>query len=128
MSGDLRAQILAALQAKAVPLVPVKIDGLPTFYTRGLTVGQARAAIVAPKEERSLADIMREDPLFLDRRIAAIILDENGNPVFDAKDDAQMGELRKVMELVPPEVSGQITRAAQRENEPTEEQAQAGKN
>jgi hypothetical protein len=115
---SLRDELISGLKKKAVPLVPVNIEGLPTFYTRGLTVGQTRAAISAPEEQGTIQERMARDAFYLDRRIARVILDENGAPVFDSKSDADMQELRAVMEQVPPDLHQKIVTAADAVNAP----------
>lgn len=120
---SLRDQFVAGLQKLAVPLVPVEIEGLPTFYTRGLTVKQTRQQLAAPEEQGTLQERVARDPHYLDRRVARVVLDENGSPLFDEHSDEDMRQLRAVLEVVPPDIQHKILTAAQKQDEPTAEEA-----
>lgn len=117
-----RAKFLEKLRASSVQLVPFTIEGWEEpIYLKPQTMADIREILAESNgaESKTVAETLAKDPYYIERGIAKIIRDKDGNRLFDFKDDVQMVELRGVLDSNRAIVSRQIQDAYNALNEPT---------
>lgn len=120
-------QFLSNLRKSTVPLVAVPIQGWDgPVYLRATTIGEIRDILLgeadSPGESGNAAERAQRDPLYLARQMAKLVRDENGNLLFNHRDDAEMQELMDAMAGAAPYISKQIQKAYERINTPTSQE------
>ena len=115
-----REHFLRNLRASKVPLYPVKIDGWDgEVYIRPTTIGEVRDLVLSREARKEGDPPPPPDVLYIARNIAQIVRDENGDLLFDSKDNEQMEELMEALAEAAPKISSQINKAYERLNEPS---------
>jgi len=94
-----RAKFLLGLKRSAVRLTAFTPPGFTEpIYLRPLSMADIKAVITKPDEPKEVRDRLTNDPLYIERGIARIVRGADGNLLFDEKDNAQMDELKSVMD------------------------------
>lgn len=115
-----RAKFLETLRAGAVKLVPFTPPGFPEpVYLKAPTMADVKEQILRAEV---LGDTAKErianDPLYLERSLARILRNADGSLMFDAEDNAQLAELKAVLDLAPHNTSRLIHEAHDALSEP----------
>lgn len=107
-----RAKFLAGLKGTAVKLVPFTIPGFTEpIYLKPVTMAEIKAELTKPDEPKEVKDRLAKDQYYIERSIARVVRDEKGELLFDEKDDAQMAQLKAVLDENGPEVNRSIQEA-----------------
>ena len=117
-----RAKFLEKLRASSVELVPFTPDGWDEpIYLKPQTMADVREILLESNgsESKTVADMLAKDPYYIERGMAKLIRDKDGNRLFDFKDDKQMEDLRVVLDTNRTSVNRQIQDAYNKLNEPT---------
>lgn len=104
-----RAKFLAGLKGSAVKLSPFTLPGFSEpVYLKPLTMADIKAELTKPDEPKEVRERIQKDQFYIERSIARLVRDEKGALLFDEKDDAQMSELRGVLDANAHTVSSLI--------------------
>lgn len=107
-----RAQFLAGLKGTAVKLTPFTIPGFTEpIYLKPVTMAEIKAELTKPDEPKEVRERLAKDAYYIERSIARVVRDEKGELLFDEKDDAQMAQLKEVLDENGPEVNRAIQEA-----------------
>jgi len=115
-----REQFLKNLRASKVPLHPLQVDGWEgTIYLRPTTIGEVRDILLERGDRKEGDPPPPPDPLYIARTLAGIVRDEEGNLLFDPKNDTQVAELMEALADAAPSISRQINQAYDKLNSPS---------
>jgi len=118
-----REQFLKNLRASKVQIHPLQLEGWSGLvYLRPQTLGEIRDSLMRADTDDLEGDArskIKTDSLFLARSIARLVRDEAGELLFDADNDAEMGELMAGLADTAPGISRQLNDAWNALNEPT---------
>ena len=113
-----RAALLAALEAAQPELVEIRVEGLSSpVYMRRLTMADSRTLPRA--DDAADLPIARQNALTLVR----VLRDEDGELLFDAKDEAQVAELEGYLEQLDTRTYGRLIDAYRNLETPTAAEA-----
>lgn len=119
-----RAKFMARLQGAAVKLTPFTPAGWDEpIYLRPMSMADIKDQLQRPESEGSVGDRLKADPYYIERQLARVVRGKDGALLFDPADDAQMAELKTVLDASPPEVSRQIQDEQGRLNGPAKSEA-----
>lgn len=126
-----KEQFIESLRAAQEQLTPYQIPGWPApVYLRRTTVKEARETMKDPRlaNASSMADLLKADEYYFERSVARVIRSADGQLLFDANSEAEMAELRAVLDGVGADLIGQLQKAQAALNKPTLAEAEPSGN